>query len=69
VLRTEHHGHEASRLLARVDRCSASRFSPAAFAKLNTTQAVERIKQEITGSPEVTDLLRFIEASDRGVTK
>jgi UDP-N-acetylglucosamine acyltransferase len=38
-------------------------------AKLNTTQAVERIKQEITGSPEVTDLLRFIEASDRGVTK
>jgi len=38
-------------------------------AKLNTTQAVERIKQEITGSAEVTDLLRFIEASDRGVTK
>jgi UDP-N-acetylglucosamine acyltransferase len=38
-------------------------------AKLNTTQAVERIKQEITDSPEVTDLLRFIEASDRGVTK
>ncbi|HEV8169761.1 MAG TPA: acyl-ACP--UDP-N-acetylglucosamine O-acyltransferase [Pyrinomonadaceae bacterium] len=38
-------------------------------AKLNTTQAVERIKQEITNSPEVSDLLRFIEASDRGVTK
>ena len=38
-------------------------------AKLNTTQAVERIKQEITESPEVSDLLRFIEASDRGVTK
>ncbi len=38
-------------------------------AKLNTTQAVERIKHEITGSPEVSDLLRFIEASDRGVTK
>src|SRR5678815_3344087 len=38
-------------------------------AKLNTTQAIERIKQEITGSAEVTDLLRFIEASDRGVTK
>ena len=38
-------------------------------AKLNTTQAVERINQEITGSPEVSDLLRFIEASDRGVTK
>src|ERR1044072_316370 len=38
-------------------------------AKLNTTQAVERIKQEITDSPEVSDLLRFIEASKRGVTK
>jgi UDP-N-acetylglucosamine acyltransferase len=38
-------------------------------AKLNTTQAVERIKQEITDSPEVSDLLRFIEASSRGVTK
>jgi UDP-N-acetylglucosamine acyltransferase len=38
-------------------------------AKLNTTQAVERIKQEITDSPEVSDLLRFIEGSTRGVTK
>src|SRR4029078_11411891 len=38
-------------------------------AKLNTTQAVERIQQEITDSPEVSDLLRFIEASQRGVTK
>ncbi len=38
-------------------------------AKLNTTQAVERIKEEIADSPEVSDLLRFIEASDRGVTK
>ena len=38
-------------------------------AKLNTTQAVDRIKEEITDSPEVSDLLRFIEASQRGVTK
>jgi len=38
-------------------------------AKLNTTQAVERITEEITGSPEVSELLRFIEASSRGVTK
>ena len=38
-------------------------------AKLNTTQAVERIKEEIADSAEVSDLLRFIEASDRGVTK
>jgi UDP-N-acetylglucosamine acyltransferase len=38
-------------------------------AKLNTTQAVERIKQEITASPEVDRLVRFIEASKRGVVK
>lgn len=38
-------------------------------AKLNTSQAVARIQQEINGSPEVSDLLRFIEASSRGVTK
>src|SRR5215208_7212933 len=38
-------------------------------AKLNTTQAVERIREEISDSPEVLDLLRFIEGSSRGVTK
>jgi len=38
-------------------------------AKLNTSQAVERLKTEITDSPEVTYLLRFIEESNRGVTK
>lgn len=38
-------------------------------AKLNTSQAIERIKTEITESAEVAYLLRFIEESDRGVTK
>jgi UDP-N-acetylglucosamine acyltransferase len=38
-------------------------------AKLNTTQAAERIRSEISGSAEVTYLLRFIEDSNRGVTK
>jgi UDP-N-acetylglucosamine acyltransferase len=38
-------------------------------SKLNTTQALERIREEITGSLEVSDLLRFIEGSSRGVTK
>ena len=38
-------------------------------AKLNTTQAIERIKEEISDSAEVADLLRFIKASTRGVTK
>src|SRR4029078_11902811 len=38
-------------------------------AKLNTTQALDRINEEITGSTEVEDLVRFIQASSRGVTK
>ena len=38
-------------------------------AKLNTSQAVERIKSEINDSPEVSYILHFIEESKRGVTK
>jgi UDP-N-acetylglucosamine acyltransferase len=38
-------------------------------AKLNTTQAVERIRAEITDNPEVDRLVRFIESSQRGVVK
>ena len=38
-------------------------------AKLNTTQAVERIREEITGCGEVDLLTRFIESSKRGVVK
>jgi len=38
-------------------------------AKLNTTQAVERIKEEITDCAEVDLLVKFIESSRRGVVK
>src|SRR5215212_9537840 len=38
-------------------------------AKLNTSQAVERIQTEITDSPEVSYVLSFIAESNRGVTK
>ena len=38
-------------------------------SKLNTTQAVERIKQELRGFPEIDYLVEFIETSERGVTK
>jgi UDP-N-acetylglucosamine acyltransferase len=38
-------------------------------AKLNTSQAIERIKEEITDSPEVNLLIEFIETSSRGVVK
>jgi len=38
-------------------------------SKLNTSQAVERIRAEISGSPEVDLLTIFIESSKRGVVK
>ena len=47
--------HKALRLLTR--------------SKLNTTQAVERIREEVPGSPEVEELLEFIRTSERGFIK
>ncbi len=38
-------------------------------AKLNTTQAVERIKAELSSHDEIDYLIEFIETSERGVTK
>ncbi|HEX8338280.1 MAG TPA: acyl-ACP--UDP-N-acetylglucosamine O-acyltransferase [Pyrinomonadaceae bacterium] len=38
-------------------------------SKLNTTQALERIRADVQGSAEVEELLRFIETSRRGVVK
>src|SRR3569832_1471430 len=38
-------------------------------SRLNTTQALARIRAEIQDSPEVEELLRFIENSRRGVVK
>lgn len=38
-------------------------------AKLNTSQAIERISAEITNVPEVDELVQFVEASQRGVVK
>ncbi len=38
-------------------------------AKLNTTQALERLKAELRGTPEIDYLIQFIETSQRGVTK
>jgi len=38
-------------------------------SKLNTSQAVERIQQEIQGSPEVDHIVEFIKNSKRGICK
>jgi UDP-N-acetylglucosamine acyltransferase len=38
-------------------------------SKLNTTQALARIREEIQNSDEVNELVRFVETSKRGVVK
>lgn len=38
-------------------------------AKLNTTQALDRIREEVRNSEEVNELVRFVETSKRGVVK
>ena len=38
-------------------------------SKLNTTQALGRIREEIRDTPEVDELVRFVESSTRGVVK
>jgi UDP-N-acetylglucosamine acyltransferase len=38
-------------------------------AGLNTTQAIERIRAEVPGSPELEELIGFIAASQRGFVK
>ena len=38
-------------------------------SKLNTSQALERLKAETNGGEDVAMLIRFIEASERGVIK
>lgn len=38
-------------------------------SKLNTSQAVEQIKAELAGKPEIDYLIEFIETAQRGVTK
>jgi UDP-N-acetylglucosamine acyltransferase len=38
-------------------------------SKLNTTQALARIREEIKDTPEVDELVRFVESSKRGVVK
>ena len=38
-------------------------------SKLNTSQAIERIREELPPSPELTELIAFIESATRGVVK
>jgi UDP-N-acetylglucosamine acyltransferase len=38
-------------------------------SKLNTTQAVEQMRSELNDSPDVAELIAFVESSERGLTK
>ena len=38
-------------------------------SKLNTSQAIEKMKATLNGSVEVNELIRFIETAERGLTK
>ena len=38
-------------------------------SKLNTTQALEKMRETLSGSADVSELVRFIEATERGLTK
>ncbi len=38
-------------------------------SKLNTTQAVEKMRETLNGSEDVSELIRFIESAGRGLTK
>ena len=55
----------SSEIIRRIDHA----FHLLLAAKLNTTQAIERIKAELSGHPEIDYLIEFIETSERGVTK
>ena len=55
----------SSEIIRRIDHA----FHLLLTAKLNTTQALERIKAELSGHSEIDYLIEFIETSERGVTK
>jgi UDP-N-acetylglucosamine acyltransferase len=38
-------------------------------SKLNTTQALEQIRAQLNGSPDILELVEFIEAAERGLHK
>ncbi len=54
---------------AEVIRAIDKTFKILFFSKLNTSQALERIKQEIEIIPEVQEILDFIARSERGIVK
>ena len=38
-------------------------------SKLNTSQALEKMRETLAASEDVSELIRFIESAERGLTK
>lgn len=60
----ERHGFSADRIAA-IERA----YRLLLRSKLNTTQAIQKIQETLPGSPDVEELVRFIQAAGRGITK
>jgi UDP-N-acetylglucosamine acyltransferase len=60
----ERHGFDAARLET-IERA----FRLLLRSKLNTTQAVEQMRAQLDGSPDVRELAEFIETAQRGLHK
>lgn len=60
----ERHGFAAERIQA-IERA----YRLLLRSKLNTTQAIERMRATLNGSEDVSELIRFIEAAERGLIK
>lgn len=60
----ERHGFSRERIAA-IERA----YRLLLRSRLNTSQALERMRAELADSPDVMDLVRFIESAERGLTK
>ena len=59
----------ASRPRAVIEVAGKPSFRLLTRAKLNTTQAIERIRAEVAPCAEVDELLEFLASSQRGVSR
>lgn len=60
----ERHGFSAERIEA-IEQA----FRLLLRSKLNTTQALEKMRETLAASQDVSELIRFIESAERGLTK
>jgi UDP-N-acetylglucosamine acyltransferase len=69
VYGANHVGLERRGFEAAVVEALETAFRLLTRSKLNTSQAIERIRAEVPATAEVDELIEFIGASERGVIK